>query len=404
MPKLAVDGGPPVRTAPFAPWPYYAEDEIAAVEAVLRSGKVNYWTGDTVDGFEKAYAQALGVRHAIAVANGSVALELALHALGIGPGDEVIVTSRSFVASASCIALAGATPVFADVDADSQNVTAQTIEAAIGPRTRALILVHLAGWPCDFDTILPLARQHGLKVVEDCAQAHGARCKGRPLGSFGDAVAFSFCQDKIISTGGEGDLLVTDDENVWKRAWAYKDHGKNVDRISAEPPGVEFRWLHDTMGTNWRMTAMQAVIGACQLNKLAEWIAQRAANANQLAEGLAGHTALRVPNPAQCVVHSYYRFYVFLHAEMLAAGWSRPRILEALRGEGIPCASGSCSEIYRERAFATLGLQPAEPLPTAKLLGETGIALLVHPTLGEEDMQDTVDAFGKVLTRAAYDR
>lgn len=397
---LALDGGTPVRQTPFNPWPHYAEDEITAVAEVLRSGKVNYWTGDTVREFEQAYAQALGVRHAIALANGTVALELALRALGIGPGDEVIVASRTFVASASCIVSVGATPVFADVDVDSQNVTAEAIDAVLTPRTRALILVHLAGWPCDFDAILPLARRRGLKVIEDCAQAHGASYRGRPVGSFGDLAAFSFCQDKIITTGGEGGLLVTGDEQLWKRAWSFKDHGKNPDKVATPASGEGFRWLHDSIGTNWRMTGMQAAIGICQLGKLPAWVERRRANAAELIRGLAGHPALRVPTPGMEVSHAYYKFYAFVRPEALRPEWSRNRLLQALRAEGIPCASGSCSEVYLEEAFAGLNVRPTERRPIARELGETSVMLPVHPTLAPNDMQDMVAAFARVLAAA----
>ena len=398
---LAVDGGPPVRRTAFSPWPHYAEDEVDAVAEVLRSGRVNYWTGETVSNFERNYAEALGVRHTIALANGTVALELALRALDIGPGDEVVVTSRTFVASASCIVAVGARPVFADVDPASQNVTAETIEAVLSPRTRAVILVHLAGWPSDFDSILPFTRRHGLKVLEDCAQAHGALYRGRPVGSFGDAAAFSFCQDKIITTGGEGGLLATNDDQLWKRAWSFKDHGKNPDKITAEPPGVEFRWLHDGFGTNWRMTAMQAAIGIRQLDKLGAWHNQRKRNATALFDGLDSLPALRLPRPGPEIEHAFYKFYAFLKPEELKPDWSRNRILTALRAEGIPASSGSCSEIYLEEAFEQLQYRPDRRLPCAMQLGETSIMLPVHPTLTEGDMNDVVAAFRVVFGEAA---
>ena len=209
--NLAIDGGPKVRTTPFAPWPSFAEDEVEAAAAVLRSGNVNYWTGEEGHQFEAELAAFTGCKHAIALANGTVALELALYALGIGPGDEVVTTSRTFIASASCAVMRGALPVMADVDRDSQNITADTIRAALTPRTEAIIAVHLAGWPCDMDPIMELATSTGLKVIEDCAQAHGASYKGRPVGSMGDVAAFSFCQDKIMTTGGEGGMLTTND-------------------------------------------------------------------------------------------------------------------------------------------------------------------------------------------------
>jgi hypothetical protein len=217
---LAIDGGEPLRRTAFAPWPWFDAEVIEAAMEPLRSGKVNYWTGDEGRQFESEYAASVGCKYAVVVANGTVALELALYALGIGPGDEVVTTSRTFIASASCAVMRGATPVMADVDAESQNITADTVRAAITPRTRAIIAVHLAGWPCDMDPILEVAREHNLVVIEDCAQAHEARYKERPVGSMGAINAFSFCQDKIMTLGGEGGLITTNDEELWSRAWA----------------------------------------------------------------------------------------------------------------------------------------------------------------------------------------
>ncbi|MBT0653125.1 DegT/DnrJ/EryC1/StrS family aminotransferase [Geomobilimonas luticola] len=403
--KLAIDGGTPVRSTPFAPWPFFDADEIAAATAPLQSGKVNYWTGTEGREFEKEFAAFAGCRHAIALANGTVALELALYALGIGPGDEVITTSRTFIASASCIVMRGATPVIADVDPVSQNVTADTIRPCITPRTKAIIAVHLAGWPCDMDPILELARQRGLKVIEDCAQCHGATYKGRPVGSLGDVAAFSFCQDKIMTTGGEGGMLTTNDPALWERAWAFKDHGKSFDAVynRQHPPG--FRWLHESFGTNWRMTEMQSAIGRVQLRKLPEWTRIRNRHAAILTEGFSHIPALRLTIPPPEIGHAYYKYYVFLRPGTFENSKFkiqnskfpsfRDRAMAAINAEGIPCFSGSCSEIYLEKAFD--GLRPMERLPVAKELGETSLMFLVHPTLGDEDMRDTVRAVEKVM-------
>src|SRR4051812_27731385 len=262
-----LDESSDLRPGPDERWPYYAEDEIEAAADVLRSGRVNQWTGGEVFAFQDALARRFESPHCIALANGSLALELPLKAYGIGPGDEVVVAPRTFVASASCVRLMGAIPVFADVDPDSGNITAETIEAVLTERSRAIVPVHIAGWPCDMAAIMALAERRGLLVVEDCAQSHGAEIDGRPAGSFGQAAALSFCQDKIISTGGEGGATLFRDEAVWDRAWSYKDHGK--DRVKATaPPGPGFRWVHDSVGTNWRLTGPQAAIGLAQLAKL----------------------------------------------------------------------------------------------------------------------------------------
>lgn len=397
---LAIEGGSPVRSAPFAPWPHFPQDEIDAVSAVLASGKVNYWTGEEGRAFEREFADFAGCRYAVAVSNGTTALELALVALGIGAGDEVVVTCRTFIASASSVVMRGATPVMADVDPDSQNITAETVSKVLTPRTRAIIAVHLAGWPCDMDPIIELAREHGLKVIEDCAQAHGATYKGRPVGSLGDVAAFSFCQDKIMTTGGEGGMLTTNDAEIWQRAWSFKDHGKSFEAVyhREHPPG--FRWLHDSFGTNWRLTEMQSALGRRQLQKLPLWRRLRQEHAARLREGLSALSALRIPAPPAWAEHACYKFYAFLRPELIREGWDRDRIVAAVNAEGVPCFSGSCSEIYLEKAFSRAGLAPAERLPAARELGETSLMFLVHPTLTGSEMDDTCRAVAKVLGRA----
>jgi dTDP-4-amino-4,6-dideoxygalactose transaminase len=386
-----------INVQPFAPWPVFDEDEIQAVSSVLRSGKVNYWTGEQGKLFEREYADFLGRRYAIALANGTVALELALYAFGIGSGDEVITTSRTFIASASCAVARGATPVIVDVDPVSQNMTVETIREAVTPRTKAIIAVHLAGWPCEMDEIMAFAEAHGIKVIEDCAQAHGATYKGRPVGSIGHAAAFSFCQDKIMTTGGEGGLFVTDDEGVWKKAWAYKDHGKSYDAVfnRQHPPG--FRWLHETFGTNWRMTEMQAAIGRIQLKKLSAWTLQRQRNAGILDAGFSSIPGIRVILPPPYISHAYYKYYAFLEPSHLHGDWNRDRIMQSLNELGIPCYSGTCSEIYLEKAFDGLTPRFGGRLAVAKILGENSLMFLVHPTLGEEEMHRTVATVRKVL-------
>jgi len=397
--QLAIDGGRPLREHPFAPWPSFSAEEIAAATRVLESGKVNYWTGDEGRKFEAEFAAFTGTKHAIALANGTVALELALYALGIGPGDEVVVPSRTFIASASCAVMRGAMPVVADVDRNSQTLTAATIRPVLTSRSRAIVAVHLAGWPCDMDPILDLAHEHQLKIVEDCAQAHGAAYKGRPVGSMGHANAFSFCQDKIMTTGGEGGMLTTSDDDLWARAWAFKDHGKSYEAVylRQHPPG--YRWLHESFGTNGRLTEMQSAIGRIQLQRLPESVHTRRQLAGLLNERFSGIPAIRVTIPPDDSMHSYYKYYVFLRNEHLREGWTRQHIVDAVNAEGIPCFVGSCSEIYLEGAFPP-ELRPAERLPVARELGETALMFLVHPTLSERDMRDTADAVEKVLACA----
>jgi len=382
-------------------WPYFADDEIAAVDRVLQSGKVNYWTGEECKLFEQEYAEYLGVPYAIALANGTVALELALHALGIGAGDDVIVPARTFIASASCVVMRGARPLVADIDRNSQNITVETIAQVITPKTKAIIVVHLAGWPCDMDPILEYAKQHNLKVIEDCAQAHGAYYKNKPVGSFGDAAAFSFCQDKIITTGGEGGLLALKDLELWKKAWAYKDHGKNYELISQPISSPGFKWTHDSFGTNWRMIEMQAAIGRLQLSKLPGWIEARRNNADILTACFEKFSVLRITRPDKNCYHSYYKYYVFINKEAIKPDWNRDKVMHAIQEAGVPCFTGSCPEIYQEKAFIDAGFAPKERFSIAKELGETSLMFLVHPTLSSEDMQAMCSTIERVIRRCA---
>ncbi len=394
---LAMNGGTPVRSTPFAPWPHFDEEQIEAVNAVLRSGKANYWTGEEGRLFEREFAAAVDTEHAVTVANGTLALELALHALDIQPGDEVIVPCRTFIATATAVAVRGAIPIFADVDAVSGNVTADTIANVLTPRTKAVIVVHLAGWPCDMDPIMELAAEQGLKVIEDCAQAHGAFYKGRPAGSIGHIAAFSFCQDKIITTGGEGGMVTTNDKQLWDRAWSYKDHGKNWDAVYNREHETIFRWTHEALGTNWRMTEMQSAIGRVALRSLQRSVAIRRRHAAILDSGFGQNAAMGVPMPTAEFDHSYYKYYAYLQPDAILPKWPRDQIVRALQAEGIPCGSGICSEIYLEKTFETLGLQPADRLPVARQLAETSLMFMVHPTLCDADMQDVCAATTKVL-------
>ena len=392
----------------FSPWPSFTQAEADAVSQVLLSNKVNYWTGTECREFEKEFAAWAGTDYAVTLANGTLALDVALQAMGIGEGDEVIVTPRSFIASVSTVVNAGAIPVFADVDNNTGNVSATTIAPKITDKTKAIICVHLAGWPCDMDEIMALAKQHNLWVIEDCAQAHGAKYKGRPVGSIGHVGAWSFCQDKIMTTGGEGGMVTTNDKALWQKMWEYKDHGKNYDSIyhKQHPPG--FRWLHDSFGTNWRMMEMQAVIGRIQLKKMAEWTKIRTQNAKILREALtqfAGERQfLRIPDiefhqvMGSDSVHAYYKYYVYVRPENLPENINRDSILNALNEKKIPCFSGACSEIYLEKAFDNHPSRPNARLTVAKELGETSLMFLIHPTLTTNEMQTIATTTVDVLT------
>lgn len=406
----------------FLNWPSFTEEEAEAVQKVLLSNKVNYWTGQECRLFEEEFAKWCGSKYAVALANGTLALDIALQALGIKVGDEVIVTPRTFIASISCVVNIGAIPVFADVDLNSGNITQETIAKVITPKTRAIICVHLGGWPCDMDGIMTLANFHGIKVIEDCAQAHGALYKGKSVGTIGHIGAWSFCQDKIMTTGGEGGMVTTNDESLWRAMWAYKDHGKSFEAVyeREHPPG--YRWLHESFGTNWRMLEMQAVIGRIQLRRMSDWTERRNENAQilrgELLSLLGPSSPLRLPaftcnfkcsKPSQqCVLkesrqckHAFYKYYAYLNSHNLAPGWNRERVIETINEVGVPCYSGSCSEVYLEKAFESTSFRPPSRLPIARQLGESTIMFLVHPTISAEKMHEAGGIVKKVLSIAA---
>lgn len=382
---------------PFSPWPSFTQEEADAVSQVVLSNKVNYWTGQECREFEKEFAAWANARYAIALSNGTLALDVALKALGIGAGDEVIVTPRTFIASISCVVNAGAVPVFADVDAESGNISPATIAKVLTPKTRAIICVHLAGWPCDMDGIMALANQHQLKVIEDCAQAHGGRYKGKPLGSIGHVGAWSFCQDKIMTTGGEGGMVTTNDESLWRTMWSFKDHGKSYAAVYEREHAPGFRWLHESFGTNWRMMEMQAVIGRIQLKRMAEWTQARTHHAEKIWATCREFSALRVPELPADLQHAHYKCYAYVRPEKLAEGWSRDRIVREIMARGVPCYQGSCSEVYLEKAFDNTGWRPTERLPVARSLGETSLMFLVHPTLTPAEMDKTCQVITEVM-------
>lgn len=406
----------------FLNWPSFTLEEADAVQKVLLSNKVNYWTGQECRLFEKEFATWCGSKYAVALANGTLALDVALQALGIKAGDEVVVTPRTFIASISCVVNIGAIPVFADVDLDTGNISPDTIAKVITPKTRAIICVHLGGWPSDMDGIMALANLHGIKVIEDCAQAHGALYKGRSVGTIGHVGAWSFCQDKIMTTGGEGGMVTTNDESLWRAMWAYKDHGKSYEAVyeREHPPG--YRWLHESFGTNWRMLEMQAAIGRIQLARMSDWTNRRNENAQILTEALGDflgpNNLLRLPafacnsgcskNGQKCTLqesqkcrHAFYKYYIYLNSQNVAPGWNKERIIEAINEAGVPCYSGSCSEVYLEKAFESTGFRPSSRLPIAQELGETTLMFLLHPTITAEKMYEAGALIRGVLSMAS---
>jgi len=384
----------------FSAWPSFNKQEIDAVSGVLSSNQVNYWTGGQCRDFELEFAQFCNTKHAISLANGTLALDLALKALDIKPGDEVIVTSRTFIASVSAIVNIGATPIFSDVDLDSQNITLQSIRNQITKKTKAILCVHLAGWPCEMDEMMGIANEFDLYVIEDCAQAHGAKYKGKSVGSIGHIGCWSFCQDKIMTTGGEGGMVTTNDESLWRKMWAYKDHGKSYEAVYEREHPKGFQWLHESFGMNYRMTEIQAAIGRIQIKKMPDWHSKRINNANKIWNSARQCKGLRVPGIPDYIEHAAYKCYVFIKEGQLKSGWNRDKIIDEIRGLGVPCRSGSCSEVYLEKAFDSTGFRPKERLANAKELGETSLMFLVHPTLTEDEIQQTCNAITSVMDLA----
>lgn len=386
---------------PFSQWPCFTQEEANTVSRVVLSNKVNYWTGTEGREFEKEFSTWADCEYAVALGNGTLALDLALKALNIGEGDEVITTPRTFLASASCIVTAGASPVFADVDLNSQAITAESIKAVLTPKTKAVIVVHLAGMPAEMDEIMALSKERDFYVIEDCAQAHGAKYKGRSVGSIGHIGAWSFCQDKIMTTGGEGGMVTTNIKDLWSKMWSYKDHGKSYDAIYNQEHPSGFRWLHDSFGTNWRMTEMQAAIGRIQLTRMASWTKKRQANGQLIDEAVSGFDLVRLVDVPEYIEHAEYKHYLFINPEKLGKGWDRDRVVNEISQRGVPCFQGSCSEVYLEKAFDNTPWRPAMRLENAVTLGETSLMFLVHPTLQELEMKKTCDIIREVLTLAS---
>ena len=378
-------------------WPEFEISEINAVNNVLKSGKVNYWTGCEGAKFEKEFADFCGTKYAVALSNGSLALLAAYEALGLGPGTEFITTPRTFIATTSAGVMLGAKPIFADVDINSGNITAETIAPLINSKTKVISVVHLGGWPADMESICALAVQNNLLVLEDCSQAHGAKINGKSVGSFADIAAWSFCQEKIMTTGGEGGMITTDNKQLRDLIWSIKDHGKSLELVKRKDNSQSFKWLHERFGTNYRLTEMQSAIGRVQLKKLSNWSISRSNNSKILYEALSSLKIVRIPTPPINLQHAWYKFYAYLNEDYLDANWSRDRILDEINKEGYPAFQGSCSEIYLEKCFQVNLLNPSFRLPVAKKLGETSLMFLVHPTIKEFEMKTYSNIIKKVL-------
>ena len=383
----------------FSSWPLFTKEEVNAVKKVLLSNKVNYWTGNECREFEKEFAVWSNSKYAIALANGTLALDSAFKALDIGVEDEVIVTARTYIASVTSIVNAGATPIFADIDLNSQNITPESIRSKISKKTKAIVCVHLAGWPCEMDEIMDIANEFNLYIIEDCSQAHGAKYKGKPVGSIGNVGCWSFCQDKIMTTGGEGGMVTTNDKSLWSKMWSYKDHGKSYEAIYKKKYSnrFEFRWVNESFGTNWRMTEMQGAIGRIQLKRMKNWQNKRINNANEIWNSTKSCKGLNVPKIPNNIQHAAYKCYIFIKSKELKKGWSRDKILNEINLLDVPCYSGVCSEVYLEKAFYNTGLKPERRLVNAKKLGQTSLMFLVHPSLTKKEIKKTCDVITSVM-------
>jgi len=372
-------------------YPYFNVSTLKRVQQVLKSGRVNYWTGKECKEFEKEFSKYIGNKYSVTLSNGSVALELALKALNLKKGDEIIVSPRSFVISASCVLNLGLKPVFADIDYNG-NLSIEGIKKVFKKNIRAIILVHLNGLSCDLDPILKFVKRKKLFLIEDCSQAHGAIYKGKKVGCFGDISTWSFCQDKIISTGGEGGMISTNNKKLWLKIWSMKDHGKNYKNAILKKKNIGFKWLHDDFGSNYRMTEVQAVIGREQLKLLDKQIKKRNLIADLYLNGLKSYyqqyKVLKKPDFKcktcsfkhiqkkcnQCT-HAFYRLNLFINKNKI----NQKKLLEKLIKNKINCGVGSCPEIYREKIFNKLKFYPKKRLLKARLLGETSIMFPINP-------------------------
>jgi len=390
--ELAINGGPKVRERPYPPWPVLGDEEVAAVTEVLRSGKLTQLTGDHVAAFEAAFAGWHGVDHCAATSSGTTAIHAVLVALGVGPGDEVIVPAHTFIASATPVLHQRARPVFADVDARTFCISPHSVAERITERTKAIIAVHLNGHPADLDALLALAKPQGIAVIEDAAQAHGALYKDGKVGTIGRAGCFSFWEDKIITSGGEGGCVITNDDELAERMRRIRHHGE-------QPIEGERSYYHAELGYNYRMSSLQAATGLAQLGRLEEYLEARRRNAAFLTEHLAESVSVDPPFVADECVHSYYKYICRLKPETgIGVDW----FVNAVAAEGIPVSRRYPTPLTRQPVFRDAGYGK-QPCPIAEKLSGELFTLLVHPTVTLDDMGDVATAISKVgrLARAS---
>lgn len=381
----------------YPKWPTYSSSEIKKVKEILNSGKVNYWTGDNCNNFENKFAKHFNKKFGISVATGSIALDLAIKSLNLKKNDQVLVTPRSYIASASCVISQNLMPIFVDIDLNSQNILYEDLKKKITRNTKAIILVHLAGYPCDMDKIVKICKKYKIKIIEDCSQAHGAKYNSKFVGSFGDIAIWSFCNDKIMSTGGEGGMLLTNNYQYYKKIFALKDCGKNIDKIKKNTFKPKFQWIHDSIGNNFRMTEMQAAIGIIQLRNLNKWVKKRNSFSLKINKVLSKFSYIRTTKIPSNIFHSFYRCYFFLNKKIIKNKFTREALIKTLKKYNIDCNVGSCPEIYLEGAFKKI--KNVKRLKNAKILGETSVALFVNHNFNKIHETKYLNNLNKVLKK-----
>lgn len=380
-------------------WPIVSKQEKILINRVLNSNKLNYWTGHNCKLFEKEYSNFFNKKYGISVCNASVGLDISLKALNLQKDSEVIVSPRSYVSSASCVINNNLKPVFADIDINSQNMCPKSIKQLINKKTKVIILVHLAGYPCEMNEITSIAKKNNIFLIEDCSQSHGSSYYGRYTGSFGDIAVWSFCNDKIINTLGEGGMICVNDDKIYKKIWSLKDCGKNFNKIINKPSNTyNFRWIHDFNGTNLRMTELQAAIGRHQLKKLTGFVKLRKRNANTIYDALKKSNLAIIPKIPDYISHSFYRCYILLNFKKIKKNWSKEKIIKHLNLEGVECNSGSCPEIYKEKVFKNLGYKFDKK--NAKSINQSAISFLVHPTISFKSIKMKAKIIKKIFLEA----
>ncbi len=400
---LAIDGGTPVRTKPFPRWPVYGEEEIELIARILRSGDTHLTRSTVTRDFEARFAEWCGVKHAITCNSGTSAIHMALAAGGVGAGDEVIVPPRTFIGTVSPVLYQNAVPIFADIDPRTHNLAPDAVRRAITPRTKAIIPVHLAGHPCDMDALLAIAAEHDLLVVEDCAQAHGARYKGKKVGGFGPVNAFSMQDSKIINTTGDGGMVTTDDDEYAEFCRQFRNHGF----LSARRLDDLHIYIHPRMGYNYRMTEIQAAVGLKMMDRADRYIAQRRENAHYLDDALSQIEGVSPMYEAPDCECSYYRYYATLDLERFRV--DRDQFVRALQAEGVAASIGTSAELYTQEFFQKKAGHSWDPRiydgdvdysnvrrPVAHQVGLETFALEVAPPATTDDMKDTANAVRKV--------